>query len=112
MTELSKMAQAMIMDHMRVCPDFSPPDPRGTFLALALSGEAGELANLFKKEWRDGEDDERERKQYKEACDVYAYLLMMECHKGWDLREGVERALLEFEQRPEYQELLRKRGLR
>jgi NTP pyrophosphatase (non-canonical NTP hydrolase) len=104
-----KSMQEMIKDHMEVCPDFSPQDPRGTFLALALSGEAGELANLFKKEWRDGDDAAREAKKMKEAGDVMAYLLMLEAHEGWDLRALVERSLLEFEARPEYQKLLESR---
>src|ERR1035437_2019144 len=35
-------------------PAFSNTDER--FLALALCGEAGELANMIKKRWRDGVD--------------------------------------------------------
>jgi len=106
---MSKSTQEMIREHMEVCPDFPPPDSRGTFLALAVCGEAGELANLFKKEWRDGPSSEREAKKMKEAADVRAYLLMLERHMGWNLDEEVEKVLVAFEQRPEYQELLASR---
>lgn len=45
------------------------------FLTLGLVGEAGELANLVKKRWRDSvahDDDLR-----KECADVLAYLMML-----------------------------------
>jgi NTP pyrophosphatase (non-canonical NTP hydrolase) len=45
------------------------------FLGLAISGELGELNNLIKKEWRDGEDLERQGEIRKEIADVYIYLL-------------------------------------
>jgi NTP pyrophosphatase (non-canonical NTP hydrolase) len=35
-------------------PAYSSTDER--FLALALCGEVGELANMIKKRWRDGDD--------------------------------------------------------
>jgi NTP pyrophosphatase (non-canonical NTP hydrolase) len=107
-----KSVQEMIKDHMEVCPDFSPPDPRGTFLALAHAGEAGELANLFKKEWRDGRTAERMQKIIKEMADCRAYMLMLERHMGVDLDAMVEATLIEFEQRPEYQKLLEDRRRR
>jgi NTP pyrophosphatase (non-canonical NTP hydrolase) len=57
-------------------PAFSNQDER--FLALALCGEAGELANMIKKRWRDGawlEDEIRE-----EIADIRVYLeLLAKC---------------------------------
>lgn len=53
--------------------------PRGKrckqFLALAIAGESGELANVAKKEWRDGKD--RSAKMRAEAKDVLAYTFML-----------------------------------
>lgn len=45
------------------------------FLALALCGEAGELANFVKKEWRDGKDYRFE--QQLEVADVCLYAFML-----------------------------------
>ena len=46
------------------------------FLALALCGEAGELANLVKKEWRGDIDPKYGEKVRDELGDVYAYLIL------------------------------------
>ncbi len=57
-------------------PAYSNTDER--FLALALCGEAGELANMIKKRWRDGawlEDEIRD-----EIADIRVYLeLLAKC---------------------------------
>lgn len=45
------------------------------FLALGLTGEAGELANFVKKRWRDG--DEHTDDIGKEIADVLAYAFML-----------------------------------
>lgn len=97
-------------DHMAVCPDWEPPDPRGTFIAMAISGEAGELENLFKKEWRDGVDATgvRRAKMVDELGDVVAYAMMLGQHLGVDIIDNANRQLLAFEQRPDYPELVRK----
>lgn len=48
------------------------------FLALALCGEAGELANMIKKRWRDGVDLTAEIRE--ELADIRVYLeLLAKC---------------------------------
>lgn len=93
-------------EHMEVCPDWAPPDPRGTFLALALSGEAGELANKYKKEWRDGVGTITQEVMEEELFDIGAYCFMLSFHFGVDFIAGVEKSLLNFEERPQYKALL------
>lgn len=53
----------------------SPEDRR--FLALALCGEAGELANLVKKEWRGDKIPGLLDKIEDETGDIYAYLSLL-----------------------------------
>lgn len=74
-------------------PAYSNTDER--FLALALCGEAGELANIIKKRWRDGVS------LHEEACDEIAdirvYLeLLAKCFgiEGDKLDVRVEQKLL------------------
>jgi NTP pyrophosphatase (non-canonical NTP hydrolase) len=50
------------------------------FLALALCGEAGELANFIKKEWRDGKDYSEEIAY--EIADVALYTIMLAAKCG------------------------------
>ena len=45
------------------------------FLALGLTGEAGELANFIKKRWRDGDDHEDDI--CREIADLLAYAFML-----------------------------------
>lgn len=54
-------------------PPFASEDER--FLALALCGEAGELANMIKKRWRDGADLSEEIKD--ELADIRVYLELL-----------------------------------
>jgi NTP pyrophosphatase (non-canonical NTP hydrolase) len=54
-------------------PTFSSQDER--FLALALCGEVGELANMIKKRWRDGADLSEEIKD--EIADIRVYLELL-----------------------------------
>lgn len=51
-----------------------PSVPERVFLGLALAGEAGELANLVKKYWRDGPSEALEAEILKEMADVQGYL--------------------------------------
>jgi NTP pyrophosphatase (non-canonical NTP hydrolase) len=57
-------------------PAFSNGDER--FLALALCGEVGELANMIKKRWRDNVDLTEECRD--EIADIRVYLeLLAKC---------------------------------
>jgi NTP pyrophosphatase (non-canonical NTP hydrolase) len=79
-------------------PSYSDADER--FLALALCGEAGELANLIKKRWRDGADLSEEVKD--EIADVRIYLeLLAKCFaiEGEKLDRRVELKLAKVVER-------------
>jgi NTP pyrophosphatase (non-canonical NTP hydrolase) len=70
-------------------PSYSNEDER--FLALALCGEAGELANMIKKRWRDGVDLSDEIRE--ELADIRVYLeLLAKCFgvEGEKLDKEVE----------------------
>lgn len=74
-------------------PAYSNTDER--FLALALCGEAGELANMIKKRWRDGADLSEEIKD--EIADIHVYLeLLAKCFgiEGEKLDQRVEEKLI------------------
>lgn len=67
-------------------PAYSNTDER--FLALALCGEVGELANNIKKRWRDGVDLTEECRD--EIADIRVYLeLLAKCF-------GIEGVKLDF----------------
>lgn len=81
-------------EHMtaHLFPAYSSQDER--FLALALCGEAGELANLIKKRWRDGADLTDEIRV--ELADIRIYLeLLAKCFdiEGDKLNQYVEAKL-------------------
>ena len=74
-------------------PAYSNSDER--FLALALCGEAGELANMIKKRWRDGASLIEEVRD--EIADIRVYLeLLAKCFdiEGDKLDVRVEHKLL------------------
>jgi NTP pyrophosphatase (non-canonical NTP hydrolase) len=73
-------------------PAYSSQDER--FLALALCGEAGELANMIKKRWRDSVDLSEEIRD--EIADIRVYLeLIAHCFgiSGDKLNGRVEQKL-------------------
>jgi NTP pyrophosphatase (non-canonical NTP hydrolase) len=73
-------------------PAYSNRDER--FLALALCGEAGELANMIKKRWRDAADLTEEIRD--EIADIRVYLeLLAKCFEieGDKLNERVQSKL-------------------
>lgn len=79
-------------------PPYSNEDER--FLALALCGEAGELANMVKKRWRDGADLTEEIKD--EIADIRVYLeLLAKCFgiEGEKLDARVESKLIKVRER-------------
>lgn len=79
-------------------PSYLKDDER--FLALALCGEAGELANLIKKRWRDGADLTEEIRD--EIADVRVYLeLIAKCFgiEGEKLDQRVEEKLAKVAKR-------------
>lgn len=63
------------------------PEMEKFYVTLAMAGEAGELANLVKKEWRDGVDKKEEIRM--EAADVAIYLTRLTRLYGFDLNEAV-----------------------
>ena len=73
-------------------PSYSNTDER--FLALALCGEAGELANMIKKRWRDGANLTEEI--IEELADIRVYLeLLAKCFdvEGEKLDDAVVKKL-------------------
>jgi NTP pyrophosphatase (non-canonical NTP hydrolase) len=69
------------------------------FLALALCGEAGELANLVKKQWRDGFNPERRHEITMELADIRIYLELQAIAYGVDLDTICEHKLAELYKR-------------
>ncbi|MGO8896805.1 MAG: MazG-like family protein [Isosphaeraceae bacterium] len=61
------------------------------FLALAICGEAGELANLIKKMWRGDEVDENRIRD--EIADIRIYLEHLARHLHLDLDQACENKL-------------------
>lgn len=79
--------------------------PTLRYLALAVCGETGELANKLKKEWR-GDATDLERLKYelrRELADIINYSFMMATTLGID--DPIKLALakyIEVETRPEW----------
>jgi len=77
------------------------------FLSLALCGEAGELANLVKKHWRDGDVRPIGQPAMDEVADVIIYALILYSALGGDtqhpdgLRANIMRKLDAFERKLE-----------
>lgn len=71
------------------------------FMALALCGETGELANLIKKDWRGDAGDRRDQISA-ELADVGNYVFMLAEALGVDLPAVMLKKLVEVEKRPEW----------
>lgn len=74
-------------------------ESRSQFLALALCGEAGELANLIKKEWRDGASDARDEEIAEEIADVAIYLHHLARTRGVDINVAIRRKTQKLRER-------------
>jgi NTP pyrophosphatase (non-canonical NTP hydrolase) len=76
------------------------------FLALALAGEAGELANVVKKQWRDGPNWSAQQlsdnftAQCKELADVVIYAYALANALKIDLDTVCEAKMTEVRERP------------
>lgn len=77
------------------------------FMALALCGEAGELANLIKKDWR-GDAGDRSEQLVAELADVANYTFMLAAALNVDLPTAMLEKLQEVERRPEWQQHIKK----
>ncbi len=75
-------------------PAYSNTDER--FLALALCGEAGELANMVKKRWRDGADLSESIRD--EIADIRVYLELLAKCFGIEGEKLDERVKMKLEQ--------------
>jgi NTP pyrophosphatase (non-canonical NTP hydrolase) len=58
------------------------------FLALALCGEAGEVANLIKKKWRGDDVPDFDAKLREELGDVYAYMILFGMSFGIEIKSN------------------------
>jgi NTP pyrophosphatase (non-canonical NTP hydrolase) len=94
---------AMAQDHLKWCPGASNPGERDSnpgerrrFLVNAMSGEAGEAANVSKKEWRGDFANQPvmfRAKLVKEVADTVAYAFMLAAHMRFDLLMEVHDAM-------------------
>lgn len=99
---LPAQLQEIIGRHSDWCP---PGEDTLRFLALATCGEAGELANALKKEWRgDVTLAEIGEKIDGEIVDIAAYAFMLAHKRGFDILAAVYQKLLEVEERKAYKE--------
>lgn len=101
--------QRMITAHMPWAPRYK----REHFFALALAGEAGELANIYKKDWRGGgkkiSDAAVSDKINGEIVDVIAYALMLAAKRKLPVWHVLLKKLHEVEERPEFKAGLKAR---
>lgn len=81
------------------CPEES--FERQAYMSLALCGEAGELANNYKKVWR-GDGGDRRDQIISELADVGNYAFMLASLLGVDLLDEMLRKLEEVERRPAF----------
>jgi NTP pyrophosphatase (non-canonical NTP hydrolase) len=73
------------------------PDREPRFFALELCGEAGELANLEKKEWKGTVADEAD--YVDEAADVLIAIMNYANERGIDLARAVSEKMAEIDRR-------------
>ena len=97
---LTKRAWSVHQRHLnraRIGEPGSEGDTR--FLALALCGEAGELANKIKKLWRGDNPGPTREEVAKEIGDTLNYLILLAESMNIDPVEEADKALTEYESR-------------
>lgn len=99
MNMISGKLYGYITSHAKWSPGKYGSKIRLRFLALALCGEAGELAGWIKKDWRGDKGIKREA-IIKELADVGNYAFMIAEEMGVDLLDEMERKFAEVEERP------------
>lgn len=85
---LVQLAKAMRANSQRWFPrwhDGSSEVPLRVAWALGLSGEVGEVANVVKKQIRDGRNGQLDDALGAELADVFVYLLLLADECGVDL---------------------------
>lgn len=90
-----------VEDHIATHMHMSPLGRKNKlrFMTLALCGEAGELANYIKKDWR-GDPGDRIEAVVKELADVLNYAFMIAKLLGADPHQIMLDKLIEVESRP------------
>lgn len=97
--------QAHLLEHLNWGPLNGAEKVR--FMVLALCGEAGELANLIKKDWR-GDSGDRRGEIRAELADVGNYIFMIAAALNIDLPVVMLEKLKEVEQRPSWKAQVRR----
>jgi len=80
--------------YSKIKPEGNKPTP---YWIIGLVGEAGELANVFKKMWRDGNDLTEQIAD--ELADVFISTVIIAKHLNMDLSQIVHKKLKELERR-------------
>jgi NTP pyrophosphatase (non-canonical NTP hydrolase) len=105
---MSDDSQKVLHEHLKrhlTWPNFDSPVEHERYIVLALCGEAGELANLVKKDWRGDSGTVTRREMIKkELADVGNYAFMLAELLGVDLQAEMLKKLIEVEQRPTFKE--------
>ena len=71
---------------------FDNRDEESRYMALALSGEVGEMLNIVKKHWRGDTPSVNGKALLDEASDIFIYWVLF-CHAhGWTIQRVMEHA--------------------
>jgi NTP pyrophosphatase (non-canonical NTP hydrolase) len=90
-----KLHRMILKKKKRKWKPYSKEDLR--FITLAMCGEAGELANFIKKDWRGDKIDWSEAQ--KEVADIRIYLELISDAMAFNLDAACESKLTEVESR-------------
>lgn len=92
-----------LRQHIRAHLKWGPlkDEDKFRFLTIAMCGEAGEVANLVKKDWRgDSGIPQRRAEMIEELADVANYAFMLAEALGVDLPTEMLKKMMAVEQRP------------